>query len=66
MFPNLIAMDRRAIRMGHSRLSAVSRNRPEVARSSKLVLGFRAGLNQPRKKPAGHAADRNKCTLQDE
>jgi hypothetical protein len=35
--------DRRAIRMGHSRLSAVSRNPPEVARSSKLVLGFRAG-----------------------
>jgi hypothetical protein len=29
-----------------------------------LVRGFRAGLNQPRRKPAGHAADRNKCTLQ--
>jgi hypothetical protein len=32
---------------------------PEVARSSKLVLGFWAGPNQPRKKPAGHTADRN-------
>jgi hypothetical protein len=29
-----------------------------------LVRGFRAGLNHPRRKPAGHAADRNKCTLQ--
>jgi len=37
---------------------------PRVARCSKLVLGFRAGLNRPRRKPAGHAADRNKCTLQ--
>jgi hypothetical protein len=29
-----------------------------------LVRGFRAGLNQPRRKPAGYAADRNRCTLQ--
>jgi hypothetical protein len=29
-----------------------------------LVREFRAGLNQPRRKPAGHAADRNKYTLQ--
>jgi len=34
-----------------------------VERSSELVLGLRAGLNQPRRKPAGQAADRNKCTL---
>jgi transposase len=30
-----------------------------------LVRGFRAGRNQPRRKPAGHAADRNKSTLQE-
>jgi hypothetical protein len=36
-----------------------------VERPSELVLGFRAGLNQPRRKLAGQAADRNKCTLQD-
>jgi hypothetical protein len=35
---------------------------PGVSRSSKLV-GFRAGLNEPRRKPVGHAADRNICTL---
>ena len=40
---------------------AVSRN-PRGSRGLPSV-GFRAGLNQPRRKPAGHAADRNKCTL---
>ena len=29
-----------------------------------LVIGFQGRANQPRRKPAGHAADRNKCTLQ--
>src|SRR6266540_4477717 len=30
---------------------ATSRNPPGLARCSQLVLGFRAGLNQPREKP---------------
>jgi hypothetical protein len=47
-----------------SRLGAVSRNPRGVARASMFVRGFRAGLSQPRRKPARHAADRNKCTLQ--
>jgi L,D-transpeptidase catalytic domain len=34
-----------------SRLGAVSRNPRGVERSSDLVLGFRSGLNQPRRKP---------------
>jgi len=34
-----------------------------IARASMLVRGS-GPLNQPRRKPAGHAADRNKCTLQ--
>ncbi len=57
--------DRRAIRMSSDGPTGCSvPKRPGVARSSELVLGFRAGLTRLEGNPLVKPPDRNKCTLQ--
>ena len=57
---------RRAIHRGQQFSRVVQCPETPGGREVFQARRFRAGLNQPRRKPAGHAADRHKCTLQPE